>query len=123
MNEPVRQARATLKAVKGSPQKVNLVAAMIRRLRVQKALDILMFARKRVAHPMRELLNSAIANAENNHEMDVDSLIIKEVLVGKAFVLKRSMPRAKGRGARILKPSSRITIVLEEKEGLDGSKG
>lgn len=122
MAEQIKQARATLKAVKGSPQKVNLVAAMIRRLRVQKALDILSFTRKRVAHPMRELLNSAIANAENNHEMDVDSLVIKEVLVGKAFVLKRSMPRAKGRGARILKPSSKVTIILEEKEGLDGSK-
>ena len=123
MDEQVKQARATLKAVKGSPQKVNLVAAMIRRSRVQKALDILTFTRKRVAQPMRELLNSAIANAENNHEMDVDSLVVKEVLVGKAFVLKRSMPRAKGRGSRILKPSSKITIVLEEKEGLDGSKG
>ena len=121
--EKIKEARATLKAVKGSPQKVNLVVAMIRRLHAQKALDILTFARKRVAEPLRVLLNSAIANAENNHEMDVDALFIKEILVGKAFVLKRSMARAKGRGSRILKPSSKVTIILEEKEVADGSKG
>ena len=113
-----KEARATLRAVKGSPQKVNLVAALIRRLHVQNALNVLRFTRKRVAKPIYDLLSSAVANAENNHEMDVDSLFVKEIQVGKAFVLKRFMPRAKGRGARILKPSSRITIVLEEREGL-----
>jgi len=120
--EGLKEARATLRALKGSPQKVNLVAATIRRLNVQKALSVLSFTRKRVAKPMHVLLNSAIANAENNHEMDVDALYVKEILVGKAFVLKRSMARAKGRGTRIMKPSTRVTIILEEKEGIDGAK-
>ena len=115
--EKRKETRATLKSVKGSPQKVGLVAQLIRRKHAQKALYDLQFTRKRVAAPMRMLLSSAIANAENNHDMDVDSLFVKEVLVGKAFVLKRFMPRAKGRGAKILKPSSKVTIVLEEREG------
>ncbi len=111
------QATATLKAVKGSPQKVNLVAALIRKKDAQKAVKILSFVQKRVAEPMRVLLNSAIANAENNNSMDVDDLVVKEVRVGKSFVMKRSMPRAKGRGSMLMKPFSRVTIVLEEKEG------
>ncbi|MCY4414139.1 MAG: 50S ribosomal protein L22 [Alphaproteobacteria bacterium] len=118
-----KQSRAMLKSVKGSPQKVNLVADLIRCLDVKKALNILSFVQKRVAKPMHDLLRSAISNAENNHDMDVDALYVKEVLVGKSLVLKRSMPCAKGRGARITKPFSKITIILEEKEGTDGSKG
>ena len=117
-----KQALATLKALKGSPQKVNLVANLIRKQDVEKALRTLAFVQKRVAGPMKDLLNSAVANAENNHAMDVDSLFVKEVRVGKSFTLKRSMPRAKGRGSLIMKPYSKVTIVLEEKEGFDGSK-
>ena len=110
------QAQATLKLLKGSPQKVNLVAALMRGRNAQTVVSMLPFVRKRVAKPLCALLNSAIANAENNHAMDVESLIVREVRVGKALVMKRSMARAKGRGTMIRKPFTKVTVVLEEQE-------
>ena len=116
MTEEVKKAQAMLKNIKVSPQKLNLVAGAIRGKHVSEALGFLSHSRKRCAYDVRKTLMSAIANAENNHDMDVDSLHIAEAYVGKSMVLKRFRARAKGRGARILKPFSRLTIELVEKE-------
>ena len=97
-----------------SPQKLNLVAQLIRGKKASAALADLEFSRKRIAKEVRKCLESAIANAENNHDLDVDDLVVKEAFVGKALVLKRFHARARGRGARILKPFSNLTIVVRE---------
>ena len=108
------EARAKLVNLRVSPQKLNLLAASIRGLPVQKALNELEFSRKRVAGDVRKVLYSAISNAENNHNLDIDSLVVAEAYVGKNLVMKRFASRARGRSSRILKPFSEITIVVRE---------
>ncbi len=108
------QAFATLRSLRCSPRKVALVAGLIRGMNAYSAMQQLGFSRKAVAHPVKELLKSAIANAENNHNLDIDRLFVKEVLVGKGIVMKRFAARARGRSSRIEKPYSNMTIILEE---------
>jgi large subunit ribosomal protein L22 len=111
---PESEAKAVLRMLRVSPQKLNLVAQLIRGKKVSTALADLQFSRKRVAGDVKKCLESAIANAENNHDLDVDDLVVKEAYVGKALVLKRFHARARGRGARILKPFANLTIVVRE---------
>jgi large subunit ribosomal protein L22 len=111
---PENEAKAIARMLRVSPQKLNLVAQLIRGKAVATALAELEFSRKRIAHEVRKCLESAIANAENNHDLDVDDLVVHEAHVGKALVLKRYHARARGRGARILKPFSNLTIVVRE---------
>ena len=108
------EAMAKLRMIKTSPQKLNLVAQLIRNKPVAKALSDLRFSKKRVAKEVSNCLQSAIANAENNHGLDVDELIVQSAYVGKNKVLKRGRPRARGRYGRILKPFSQITIVVRQ---------
>ncbi len=110
------EALAVAAMLRGSPQKLNLVAASIRGMKVEKALTALEFSPKKAARDVRKLLQSAIANAENNHSLDVDSLIVAEATVGKALVMKRFRARARGRSAKILKPFSRLRIIVREVE-------
>ena len=110
------EAIVRLRNVRTSPQKLNLVAQMIRGQRVQKALLDLEFSPKRISKAVYKALQSAIANAENNHNLDVDRLVIKTAVVGKGLVMKRMHTRAKGRGARIEKPFSHLTIVVSERK-------
>ncbi|HSM42235.1 MAG TPA: 50S ribosomal protein L22 [Afifellaceae bacterium] len=110
------EAKAVQRMIRVSPQKLNLVAGMIRGKKVATALAELEFSRKRIAGQVRKTLESAIANAENNHDLDVDSLIVAEAHVGKALVMKRFKPRARGRVGRIQKPFSNLTIVVREVE-------
>lgn len=111
------EAKAIIRNLRTSPTKLNLVAEMIRGQKVASALTQLQFSRKRIANDVRKCLQSAIANAENNHNLNVDNLVVKEAFVGKAMVMKRFHARARGRGARILKPFSHLTIVVREAEG------
>ena len=111
---PDNEAKAVARMIRVSPQKLNLVAQLIRGKKVSTALADLEFSRKRVARDVRKCLESAIANAENNHNLDVDDLVVKEAFVGKALVMKRFHARARGRGARIEKPFSNLTIVVRE---------
>jgi large subunit ribosomal protein L22 len=108
------EAKAHIRALRTSPQKLDLVAQMIRGSDVGKALADLTFSKRRVANEVKKVLQSAIANAENNHHLDVDRLYIKEVTVGKSFSLKRWRPRARGRVGRIRKPFSNLTVVVRE---------
>lgn len=108
------EARAVTKTIRVSPQKLNLVAAMIRGKKVSAALADLEFSRKRISGTVKKTLESAIANAENNHDLDVDALIVAEAYVGKALVMKRFMARGRGRASRIVKPFSHLTIVVRE---------
>jgi len=108
------EARAVVRNLRTSPTKLNLVAEMIRGMKVSQALTQLDFSNKRIAVDVRKALQSAIANAENNHNLNVDALVVKEAYVGKAMVLKRFHARARGRGARILKPYSHLTIVVRD---------
>src|SRR5688500_13372896 len=108
------EAKAVARMLRVSPQKLNLVAGLIRGKKVSTALADLEFSRKRIARDVRKCLESAIANAENNHNLDVDDLVVSQAFVGKALVLKRFHARARGRGARILKPFSNLTIVVRE---------
>ena len=110
------EAKAVLRNLRVSPQKLNLVATMIRGMDANKAVSALSFSRRRIAGDVKKVLQSAIANAENNHSLDVDRLMVKEAHVGKGLVMKRFKARARGRGARILKPFSHLTIVVAEKE-------
>ena len=110
------EARAKLRMIRTSPQKLNLVAAMIRGKKVERALADLEFSRKRIAKEVRKTLESAIANAENNHDLDVDALVVAEAYVGKSIVMKRFMARGRGRASRIQKPFSHLTIVVREQE-------
>lgn len=109
-------ALAKLCRIHVSPRKLNLVAQQIRGLKVAKALDVLTFSRKRIAVDVKKTLMSAIANAENNHGLDVDNLVVYEASVGQAFLMKRFMARAKGRGVGIRKPFSHLTIIVREQE-------
>ena len=108
------EAMAKTKMLRTSPQKLNLVAAMIRGKKVDKALADLTFSKRRIAGDVKKCLQSAIANAENNHNLDVDSLIVAEAWVGKNMVMKRGRPRARGRFGKIMKPFSEITIMVRE---------
>lgn len=114
--EQVKTAQAKARMIRVSPRKLNLLAESIRGLKADKAVAQLTFSKKRVAEEAKKLLLSAIANAENNHNMDVDRLVVREAYVGKAMVMKRFQAGAKGRGNRILKPFSNMTIVVAEKE-------
>lgn len=110
------EAMAKTKMLRTSPQKLNLVAGMIRGKKVEKALADLTFSKKRIAIDVKKCLQSAIANAENNHGLDVDSLIVAEAWVGKNLVMKRGRPRARGRFGKIMKPFSEITIKVRQVE-------
>ena len=109
------QSIAILNTLRSSPSKVSLVADLIRGADAADAMQQLTFSKRAVARPMKKLLQSAIANAENNHNLDIDRLFVKEVRVGKGFVMKRFQARARGRAAKIQKFFSNIAIVLEEK--------
>ena len=113
------EARAVSRTIRISPQKLNLVAQMIRGKSADTALADLTFSRRRIAGEVRKLLQSAIANAENNHQLDVDRLYVKEATVGRTFVMKRFRARARGRVGRIEKPFSNLTVVVEEREEED----
>jgi large subunit ribosomal protein L22 len=110
------EAQAVLHMVRTSPRKLNLVAQLIRGKKVSAALADLEFSQKRIAKSVRKTLQSAIANAENNHQLDVDNLVVAEAHVGKALVMKRFNPRARGRVGRIFKPFSNLTVVVREVE-------
>ena len=110
------EAKAVARMLRVSPQKLNLVAQLIRGKKVATALADLEFSRKRIARDVRKCLQSAVANAENNHELDVDDLVVAEAHVGKALVIKRFTPRGRGRVGRIFKPFSNLTIVVREVE-------
>ena len=123
MGKPSRQralseteAKAVARMLRVSPQKLNLVAGLIRGKKVATALADLEFSRKRIARDVRKCLESAIANAENNHDLDIDDLVVAEAHVGKALVIKRFTPRGRGRAARIMKPFANLTIVVREVE-------
>ena len=109
-------ALAKAKSIKTSMTKVNLVLKMIRGKKAENALNILAFCKKRISNDITKILKSAIANAENNHQLDIDKLIVKEATVGKSMVLKRFRPRARGRSGKILKPFSKVKILVQEKE-------
>ena len=108
------EARAVTRLMRVSPQKLNLLAQLIRGKKVDKALADLTFSRKRIAKDVKKTLQSAVANAENNHDLDVDELVVAEAYVGKALVLKRFHPRGRGRMGKILKPFSNLTIVVRQ---------
>ena len=110
------EALAVGTQIRGSAQKLNLVAALIRGKKVEDALNILAFSRKAMARDATKVLASAVANAENNHDLDVDSLIVAEASVGKAITMKRFHTRGRGKSTRILKPFSRLRIVVREHE-------
>ena len=110
------EAMAKLRMLRTSPIKLNLVAQMIRGKKVQAALDELTFSRKRIAKDVYKCLYSAASNAENNHGLDLDSLVVAQAFVGKNLVMKRFRARARGRGAKILKPFSEITIIVRQEE-------
>ena len=113
---PDNEAKAVARMLRISPQKLNLVAQLIRGKKVATALADLTFSNKRIARDVKKCLESAVANAENNHELDVDDLIVAEAHVGKALVIKRFVPRGRGRMGRIFKPFSHLTIVVREVE-------
>ncbi|PWL17756.1 50S ribosomal protein L22 [Falsochrobactrum shanghaiense] len=108
------EAKAVARTLRVSPQKLNLVASMIRGKKVNAALADLTFSRKRIAETVKKTLESAIANAENNHDLDVDALIVAEAYVGKSIVMKRFHVRGRGKASRIEKPFSHLTIVVRE---------
>ncbi|MCB1483126.1 MAG: 50S ribosomal protein L22 [Rhodobiaceae bacterium] len=110
------EAKAVARNLRVSPQKLNLVAQLIRGKKVDKALADLTFSEKRIAREVKKTLESAIANAENNHSLDVDDLIVAEAFVGKSLVMKRFTPRARGRVGRIMKPFANLTIVVRQVE-------
>ncbi len=110
------EAMAKTRMLRTSPQKLNLVAQMIRGKKVDKALADLTFSKKRIADDVKKCLQSAIANAENNHNLDVDELVVAEAFVGKNLVMKRGRPRARGRYGKIMKPFSELTIKVRQVE-------
>ena len=110
------EAYAVLRNLRISPQKLNLVATMIRGMDAEKALAALTFSRRRISDDVKKALQSAIANAENNHQLDVDRLFIKEASVGKAITMRRFRPRARGRTGRIRKPFSHLTVIVSERQ-------
>ncbi|PKP68467.1 MAG: 50S ribosomal protein L22 [Alphaproteobacteria bacterium HGW-Alphaproteobacteria-5] len=113
---PDNEAQAVGRMLRVSPQKLNLVAALIRGKKVETALADLTFSRKRISDDVKKVLQSAIANAENNHDLDVDDLVVSEAYVGKNLVMKRWHARARGRVGRIQKPFSQITVVVRQVE-------
>ena len=110
------EAMAKLRMLRTSPQKLNLVAGLIRGKKVEAALNDLTFSKKRIAGDVKKCLQSAIANAENNHNLDVDELVVAEAYCGKNLIMKRGRPRARGRFGKIIKPFSEITIVVRQVE-------
>ncbi|KQQ89803.1 MULTISPECIES: 50S ribosomal protein L22 [Aureimonas] len=109
------EAKAVARTIRVSPQKLNLVAQMIRGKKVDRALADLTFSRKRIAETVKKTLESAIANAENNHDLDVDTLVVAEAFVGKSITMKRFHARGRGRASRVEKPFSHLTIIVREK--------
>ena len=116
MVKPQPQSKAIGRMLRTSPQKLGLVASLIRGKKVERAVADLTFSRRRISHSVKKILESAIANAENNHGLNIDRLIVAEVWVGKSLVMKRFRPRAKGRAAGINKPFSEMTIILREED-------
>ena len=116
------EAQAKTRMLRVSPQKLNLVAAMIRGKKVEKALADLTFSKRRIAGDVKKCLQSAIANAENNHNLDVDSLVVAEAFVGKNLTMKRGRPRARGRFGRIIKPFSQLTITVRQIDAVQGEQ-
>jgi large subunit ribosomal protein L22 len=114
-----KEALAVGTTIRGSAQKLNLVAALIRNRKAGEALNILSFSKKAMAVDVKKVLASAIANAENNHNLDVDSLVVAEASVGKSISMKRFATRARGRSTRIVKPFSRLRVVVREVEEKD----
>ena len=110
------EAVAIARNIRISPQKLNVIAGMIRGQSAEKALATLTFSRRRIADTVKKALESAIANAENNHQLDVDRLFVKEAFVGKSFKMKRFRPRARGRVGKIEKPFAHLTVVVRERE-------
>ena len=110
------EALAVNTQIRGSAQKLNLVAALIRGKKAEEARNILSFSTKAMAVDVKKVLESAIANAENNHNLDVDALVVAEASVGKSLSMKRFTPRARGRASRIVKPFSRVRIVVREQQ-------
>ena len=110
------EARAVTKLLRVSPQKLNLLAQLIRGKKVDRALADLTFSRKRIAKDVKKTLQSAIANAENNHDLDVDALVVSEAYVGKKLVMKRLKAGARGRASRIEKPFAQITVIVRQVE-------
>jgi large subunit ribosomal protein L22 len=108
------EAKAVMRMIRVSPQKLNLVAQLIRGKKVERALADLTFSEKRIAADVKKTLESAVANAENNHDLDVDDLVVAEAYVGKALVMKRFHARARGRAGRVEKPFANLTIVVRE---------
>lgn len=109
------EAKAYASSIRTSPQKLNLVAQSIRGLKADAALAQLTFSKRRVAQLVKKVLQSAIANAENNHQLDVDRLVVAEAYVGKGLVMKRFSPRARGRVGKIVKPFSNLTVIVRER--------
>ena len=114
-SEADNEAKAVLSSLRVSPQKLNLVAAMIRGKKVGKAIAELEFSRKRIAEDVKKCVKSAVANAENNHHLDPDDLIVAEAFVGKQLVMKRFHARGRGKSSQILKPFSMLTVIVREK--------
>lgn len=110
------EARVVLRRLRTSPQKLNLIAALIRGKQVERALSDLAFSHRRISNDVKKALESAVANAENNHSLDTDSLVVAEAYVGKSLVMKRFKARARGRSSRIMKPFSHLTIIVREQE-------
>jgi large subunit ribosomal protein L22 len=110
------EAMAKLRMLRTSPQKLNLVAGLIRGKKVEQALTDLTFSKKRISDDVKKCLQSAIANAENNHNLDVDELVVAEAYVGKNLIMKRGRPRARGRFGKIVKPFAEITILVRQVE-------
>ncbi|MBR1915779.1 MAG: 50S ribosomal protein L22 [Alphaproteobacteria bacterium] len=115
-NKNEKSCMATCRSIRTSPRKLNLVAATIRGKSADKAVAELTFSKRRIAKVALQLLKSAIANAENNHNLNIDKLVVSQAYVGKGFVMKRMNARGRGRGARILKPFSSMTVVVKERE-------
>ena len=115
--EKDNEAKVVLKNLRISPQKLNLVLGLIRKKKADVAVAKLQFSKKRISKDVEKALKSVISNAENNHSLDIDKLIVKEAYVGKGLVMKRFHARARGRGAKIIKPFSHLTILLSEQEG------
>ena len=116
------EAMAKTRMLRTSPQKLNLVAQLIRGKKVDKALTDLTFSQKRISGDVKKCLQSAIANAENNHNLDVDELIVSEAWVGKNMTMKRGRPRARGRFGKILKPFAEVTILVRQVEAVSGDQ-
>lgn len=116
------EAMAKTRMLRTSPQKLNLVAQLIRGKKVDKALTDLTFSKKRISGDVKKCLQSAIANAENNHNLDVDELIVAEAWVGKNMTMRRGRPRARGRFGKILKPFAEVTILVRQVEAVSGEQ-